>query len=137
MITRLNEPVAPTGTDCMIFLGVEPSNSKPRPGLDLAGLSTWPFKIARNLIIDHRRSRRNNVSAPPHPPPGAAARGRGRNQHRSSRLLLRRTSQKSPFSPERNQGKLSMVAPDSIRGHYEVSDQLDLCEPVDRMLSRT
>jgi RNA polymerase sigma-70 factor, ECF subfamily len=29
---------------------------------DLAGFSTWLFKIARNLIVDHFRSRRNQVS---------------------------------------------------------------------------
>jgi len=29
---------------------------------DLAGFSTWLFKIAQNLIVDHFRSRRNQVS---------------------------------------------------------------------------
>jgi len=29
---------------------------------DLAGFSTWLFKIAQNLIVDHVRSRRNQVS---------------------------------------------------------------------------
>ena len=29
---------------------------------DLAGFSTWLFKIAQNLIVDHLRSRRNEVS---------------------------------------------------------------------------
>jgi RNA polymerase sigma-70 factor, ECF subfamily len=29
---------------------------------DLAGFSTWLFKIAQNLIVDHLRSRRNLVS---------------------------------------------------------------------------
>jgi RNA polymerase sigma-70 factor, ECF subfamily len=29
---------------------------------DLAGFSTWLFKIAQNLIVDHVRSRRNHVS---------------------------------------------------------------------------
>jgi DNA-directed RNA polymerase specialized sigma24 family protein len=29
---------------------------------DLAGFSTWLFKIAQNLIVDHLRSRRNRVS---------------------------------------------------------------------------
>jgi RNA polymerase sigma-70 factor (ECF subfamily) len=29
---------------------------------DLAGFSTWLFKIAQNLIVDHFRSRRNHVA---------------------------------------------------------------------------
>lgn len=35
---------------------------------DLAGFSTWLFKIAQNVVIDHFRARRNHVSIDDAPP---------------------------------------------------------------------